>query len=141
MSPSPLNFSDRRVRQWQRLMKLGLVLGGGGARGAAHIGVLFELERMGIRPDVITGTSIGGIVGALVAAGLPLQDIYRFFTGFTFGASSERRRFLVVGIQQQAAGHARDCNRPTGFQRPGASTGCHCHRFAHRRRSFCVKVM
>lgn len=71
-------------------MKLGLVLGGGGARGAAHIGVLFELERMGIRPDVITGTSIGGIVGALVAAGLPLQDIYRFFTGFTFGQVYER---------------------------------------------------
>ena len=50
-------------------MKLGLALGGG-ARGAAHIGVLLELERLSIRPALITGTSIGGMVGVLWGAGL-----------------------------------------------------------------------
>lgn len=56
-------------------MKIGLALGGGGARGAAHIGVLMELERLGIRPDLITGTSIGGLVGALYASGLTCGDL------------------------------------------------------------------
>jgi NTE family protein len=56
-------------------MKIGLALGGGGARGAAHIGVLMELERLGIRPSRITGTSIGGLVGALYAAGLTCDDL------------------------------------------------------------------
>lgn len=56
-------------------MKIGYALGGGGARGAAHIGVLMELERLGIRPNMITGTSIGGLVGALYASGLTCNDL------------------------------------------------------------------
>ena len=56
-------------------MRIGLALGGGGARGAAHIGVLMELERLGIRPDLVTGTSIGGLVGALYAAGTSCEAI------------------------------------------------------------------
>lgn len=60
-------------------MKIGLALGGGGARGAAHIGVLHELDRLGVRPDLITGTSIGGLIGALVAAGLRPDDLTAFF--------------------------------------------------------------
>lgn len=59
-------------------MKIGLALGGGGARGAAHIGVLMELERLGIRPSLITGTSIGGLVGALYAAGLTTEEMTAF---------------------------------------------------------------
>ena len=50
-------------------MKLGLVLGSGAARGWAHIGVIQELEKMGIRPHVVTGTSIGSLVGAALASG------------------------------------------------------------------------
>ncbi|MEN6312317.1 MAG: patatin-like phospholipase family protein, partial [Acidobacteriota bacterium] len=49
----------------------GLVLMGGGARGFAHIGVLAVLEENGLVPDIITGTSMGAIVGGLYAAGLP----------------------------------------------------------------------
>ncbi len=63
-------------------MKIGLALGGGGARGAAHIGVLMELERLGIRPFLITGTSIGGLVGALFAAGLTTAEMTAFFQEF-----------------------------------------------------------
>lgn len=47
--------------------KLGLVLGSGGARGWAHIGVLQVLREKGIRPDLVVGTSIGSIVGAVLA--------------------------------------------------------------------------
>lgn len=59
--------------------KFGLVLGGGGARGAAHIGVFAELERVGVEPDLITGTSIGGLIGALVAAGFAADDLTALF--------------------------------------------------------------
>jgi NTE family protein len=50
-------------------VRIGLALGGGAARGWAHIGVLKALERAGIKPDVIAGTSIGAVVGGCHAAG------------------------------------------------------------------------
>ncbi|HLU14472.1 MAG TPA: patatin-like phospholipase RssA [Burkholderiaceae bacterium] len=49
--------------------KIGLALGGGAARGWAHIGVIQALEAEGIRPDVVCGTSIGALVGAAYAGG------------------------------------------------------------------------
>lgn len=55
--------------------RIGLVLGGGGARGAAHIGVLRELERMHIPIDAIAGTSMGAIVGGLYASGMTPDQI------------------------------------------------------------------
>src|SRR5688500_1558020 len=48
--------------------KIGLALGSGSARGWAHIGVLHVLERAGIVPDIVCGTSIGALVGAAYAA-------------------------------------------------------------------------
>ena len=56
-------------------LRVGLVLGGGGARGAAHIGVLRELERMRIPVDAIAGTSMGAIVGGLFASGMSVDDL------------------------------------------------------------------
>ena len=55
--------------------RIGLVLGGGGARGAAHIGVLQELERLQIPVDAIAGTSMGAIVGGLYAAGTSADEL------------------------------------------------------------------
>jgi NTE family protein len=52
-----------------RKIKIGLVLGGGAARGFAHIGVIKALEAQGIVPDVVVGTSAGSVVGALYASG------------------------------------------------------------------------
>lgn len=57
--------------------KLGLTLGGGGARGGAHVGVLRVLDEIGYRPDVVTGTSIGGVIAALVGAGWSVDEIER----------------------------------------------------------------
>jgi NTE family protein len=59
--------------------KLGIAFGGGGARGAAHVGILIELNRLGIKPDLVTGTSIGGLVGAMVASGTSTDDMAAFF--------------------------------------------------------------
>lgn len=55
--------------------RIGLVLGGGGARGAAHIGVLKELERHRVPIDAIAGTSMGAIVGGLYASGMTLEEL------------------------------------------------------------------
>lgn len=57
--------------------KVALVLGGGGARGLAHIGVLKVLEQERVPVDIIVGTSVGALVGALYSAGLPISDIER----------------------------------------------------------------
>ena len=53
----------------QRNVRIGLALGGGAARGFAHIGVIKALEAQGIVPDLVVGTSAGSLVGALYAAG------------------------------------------------------------------------
>ncbi|MES1980841.1 MAG: patatin-like phospholipase family protein [Pseudomonadota bacterium] len=50
--------------------RIGLALGGGAARGFAHVGVIKALEAQGIYPDIIVGTSAGSVVGALSASGL-----------------------------------------------------------------------
>lgn len=50
--------------------KIALALGGGAARGFAHVGVIKALEAQGISPDIIVGTSAGSVVGALYASGL-----------------------------------------------------------------------
>lgn len=59
--------------------KIGLVLGGGGAKGAAEVGVLKVLERTGVKPDYIVGTSIGAIVGGLYAAGYSASELDTLF--------------------------------------------------------------
>ena len=61
-SPAPVSVPKRPPR-------LGLALGGGAARGFAHIGVIQVLEEAGIRPDLVVGTSAGSLVAALYAHG------------------------------------------------------------------------
>ena len=63
-------------------VKIGLALGGGAARGWAHIGVLKALNAAGIKPDIIAGTSIGAVVGGCYAAGHldQLEDFARELT-------------------------------------------------------------
>ena len=71
--------------------KVALVLSGGGARGAAHVGVLKVLERLRVPVDYIVGTSMGSVVGGLYATGLSPGDLERFFTTFNWnGAFSDR---------------------------------------------------
>lgn len=60
-------------------IRWGLALGGGGARGVIHVGVLKALEEAGIRPAVIAGTSIGAIVGGFYAGGLSPEELLKYF--------------------------------------------------------------
>lgn len=57
--------------------KIALVLGGGAARGFAHIGVIKMLEAQGVKPDLVVGTSAGSVVGALYAAGYDGFELQR----------------------------------------------------------------
>ena len=62
--------------------RLGLALGSGAARGIAHIGVLKVLDAEGLAPDVIAGTSMGALIGALYAAGITPDEIERIALEF-----------------------------------------------------------
>ncbi len=62
--------------------KIGIALGGGGARGWAHIGVLQALEKIGIEINIIAGTSIGAIAGGCYAAD-ELNELQNFATQLT----------------------------------------------------------
>ena len=66
--------------------RIGLVLSGGGARGAAHIGVLKVLEEMRIPVHAIAGTSMGALVGGTYASGLPVDEMERRVTGVDWDA-------------------------------------------------------
>ncbi|MBA3854808.1 MAG: hypothetical protein C0503_10340 [Gemmatimonas sp.] len=57
--------------------KLALVLGGGGLKGFAHIGVLQAFEERGIRPTVVAGTSIGSLIAAAYVGGMPVREMVR----------------------------------------------------------------
>ena len=69
--------------------KVGLVLSGGGADALAHIGVIKALEENNIPISYITGTSMGALVGALYASGLPISHIEAYFTSKEFLNISE----------------------------------------------------
>jgi NTE family protein len=59
--------------------RIGLVLSGGGARGAAHVGVIRVLEELRVPVDAVAGTSMGAVVGGLYAAGLSASEIEALF--------------------------------------------------------------
>jgi NTE family protein len=68
-----------------RPLRIGLALGGGGARGAAHVGVLRVLEEQNITVDYVAGTSMGSIVGSLYALGLSADEIERALLAVDWG--------------------------------------------------------
>jgi len=71
--------------------RVGLVLSGGGARGAAHVGVLKVLEQLHVPIDAIAGTSMGAVVGGLYASGLSARDIEKIMTSLNWQAAFHDR--------------------------------------------------
>ncbi|MGK5094190.1 cyclic nucleotide-binding and patatin-like phospholipase domain-containing protein [Deltaproteobacteria bacterium TL4] len=69
--------ASKVVARWLTSKTVGLTLGGGGSRGLAHLGALEILEAEGIDFDIISGTSAGSIIGAMVALGMPLHEIQK----------------------------------------------------------------
>jgi NTE family protein len=73
-----------------------LALGGGGARGLAHIAVLEALDEMGRRPAAIAGTSIGALIGAAFAAGMSGKEIRRFVIRLAHNRAEVFRRLVAT---------------------------------------------
>jgi NTE family protein len=97
--------------------KVGLVLAGGGAKGGAHVGVLKVLEELHVPVDCIAGTSMGALIGAGYASGIPAKELETFLTGIDWKA--------VVGgvggrelqpIEQKRAGVTFSNNFELGLQ-------------------------
>ncbi|MEZ4541276.1 MAG: patatin-like phospholipase family protein [Chloroflexota bacterium] len=80
--------------------RLGLVLGGGGARGLAHIGVMQVFQRESVPVDLIAGTSMGALVGALYAAGVPIATVKEEVGRL----SSLKEQLKLVDVNLSAAG-------------------------------------
>jgi NTE family protein len=89
--------------------RLGLALGGGGGKGAAHLGVLQVVEELGLPIDLLVGTSAGGAVAILYAAGLSLEQIREVFRSMSLrriavpdptrtGLIGQRRRHEVLSL-------------------------------------------
>jgi NTE family protein len=75
-----LQHGLERIVHHLRGVQIGLALGGGAARGMAHLGVLKALDQHGIHVDMVAGTSAGAMTGALYAAGLNLDYLIHVFT-------------------------------------------------------------
>ncbi|HSN21396.1 MAG TPA: patatin-like phospholipase family protein [Usitatibacter sp.] len=74
--------------------RIALVLGSGGPRGFAHVGVLKVLEEMGIRPDLVVGSSVGAMVGVLYAGGYDAGALERLAGGLNMLRFYELRELL-----------------------------------------------
>ena len=93
-----------------------LALGGGGARGLAHIAVIEALDEMDVKPVAIAGTSIGALIGAAYAAGMRGKDIRRHVIGFAHNGGETTRRLIaaragtLADLFAGAFGHATQIN-------------------------------
>lgn len=88
--------------------KVGLVLSGGGASGMCHVGVLKALEENGIPIDYVTGTSIGGLIGAYYASGYSPQEIESlvknyFFQSVLRGELPARYKYMIKKREDYAS--------------------------------------
>lgn len=89
--------------------ELGVVFGGGGARGFAHLGVMQALYEAGLYPDIISGTSAGSIAGAMIASGHTPEECLDFFMGkkilhFARPTVSRKGIMTMAGLEEQLEG-------------------------------------
>ncbi len=103
---TPLLFAEEHLQDStgpNATRPLVLVLSGGGARGVAHIGVLRVLERNNIHPDLIVGSSIGAVIGALWSSGYSADQIAATFRAFdwnTLFSDKTRRNALFLSKRE-----------------------------------------
>ncbi|MEE8561287.1 MAG: patatin-like phospholipase family protein, partial [Gemmatimonadota bacterium] len=99
-----LRLPGREREPWEERERIVLVLSGGGLRGLAHVGAWRALLELGIRPDAIVGTSIGGLVGAAAAAAADWDVVERAGRSVVRKeiAALDRRVLLLNGVHRPA---------------------------------------
>src|SRR5690606_25004316 len=97
--------------------RIGLVLSGGGARGAAHVGVLKVLEELRVPIDAIAGTSMGAVVGGLYASGMSAAAIERELTSIDWeDAFRDRPARSLLNFRRRAEDADFLVQLPLGFR-------------------------
>ena len=82
--------------------KIGLVLSGGGAKGMAHVGVIRAMEKAGIRPDFVVGTSMGSVVGGLYAMGYSADELEQIIRSIDWDLIiSNRVSFETIAFEEK----------------------------------------
>jgi len=87
----------------RKARKIGLALGGGGARGLAHIGVMKVLEREKITPDIIVGTSMGAVVGGALASGMKVEELEERLESFLESNLYQSSELKAMGDAESGA--------------------------------------
>ena len=88
-APAPIDAAPPGPKPPPKPPRIGLALGGGAARGFAHIGVIQVLEENGIKVDLVAGTSAGSLVAALYASGLHGKELATLADGMDEGAITD----------------------------------------------------
>ena len=105
--------------------RIGLVLAGGGAKGGAHVGVLKVLEEMHVPIDCIAGTSMGALVGAGYASGIPADELQKFIVGIDWKSvvgGQGRRDIEPIEQKRQGVTYSNQLElgvRKSGIAMPG----------------------
>lgn len=97
------------VRRYQHRPTVGLVLSGGGAKGAATVGALRYLEEIGLPVDFVCGTSIGGLVGGLYSLGYKVDEMEKLFTSQDWSvmlSDNVESRFVPYATKMRDAKYA-----------------------------------
>jgi NTE family protein len=96
-----LAVADPAASQDAARPRIGVALGGGSARGLAHVGVLRWLEEHRIPIDVLTGTSMGGLVGGSYATGMTPDEIEAMLNGLDWDAMFGASRFELLNVRRK----------------------------------------
>lgn len=99
------------------MTSIGIALGGGGAKGFAHVPILEALDELGVRPACIAGTSVGAVIGALYAAGVSAREIRETVDDLVISEEDDWRDILLH----------KDLSRIAEMVRPGLLRGSLLH--------------
>ena len=114
---APVETDKPEAAANKRVPKLGLALGGGAARGFAHVGVIQVLEEAGIKPDVVVGTSAGSVVAAFYASGKDGAQLQKAAETMEEATITDWTVPLLGRGMMRGDGLARYVNKQTGNRR------------------------
>lgn len=114
---APIDNGPSEMPVTKRVPKFGLALGGGAARGFAHVGVIQVLEEAGIKPDLVVGTSAGSVVAAFYASGKDGAQLQKAAETMEEATITDWTVPLLGRGMMRGDGLARYVNKQTGGRR------------------------